>query len=236
MSKRTKQLRRANDAAAQQLPQSAHCALLQITEHLHDVRVSSYERECIRSDVIQMLSDAAARGDTPTDVLGEDYRAFCDHVIDALPRPTLLRQFLRSLRDGLPFVLVVYGVRLLLNDLPNAFFFRRDAGTLPPAVLERLYGPDDPWYTAITLGDVLGLAFVLAAAFALCAVPSPDPDRPHTTTRKVVGVLLYLFIFAVLLALHWLLPHELCRIHLLAVLAMLLALFGLWKLLDAKLD
>ena len=79
-------------------------------------------------------------------------------------------------------------------------------------------------------------AFVLAAAFALCAVPSPDPDRPHTTARKVVGVLLYLFIFAVLLALHWLLPHELCRIHLLAVLAMLLALFGLWKLLDAKLD
>ncbi len=55
MSKRTKQLRRANDAAAQQLPQSAHCALLQITEHLHDVRVSGYERECIRSDVIQML-------------------------------------------------------------------------------------------------------------------------------------------------------------------------------------
>lgn len=236
MSKRTKLLRKENNEAQRLLSSPSICILYNIQEYLRSAPISACQRESVRRDVIQMLSDAEARGETPADVIGEDYRAFCDHMIDALPRPTPLRRFLHSLRDGLPFVLALYGIQLLLNDLPKALSFRRDASTLPPFMLEGLYGSGDPWYTAVTLGDALGLVFVLAAAFALCALPSPAPGRPHTAARRAADVLLYLFIFAVLLALHWLLPLELCRIHLFAALTLLLALFGLWKLLDIKLD
>ena len=217
MSKRTKALRRENDEAARLLPQASHCALFQIEEHLRDVRVSDYERECVRRDVIQMLADAAARGDTPEDVLGADYRAFCAHVIDALPRPTLLRQFLRGLRSGLPFVLALYSARLLLDNLPKALSYRSDVGTLPSCMLERLYPAGDPWRIPVTLGDVLCWVFVLAAC-------------------KVLGILLDLFIFAVLLALQLLLPRALFRIPLPAALALLAALFGVYWLLHTRLD
>ena len=236
MSKRTKALRKENDEAARLLPQASHCALFQIEEHLRDVRVSDYERECVRRDVIQMLADAAARGDTPEDVLGADYRAFCAHVIDALPRPTLLRQFLRGLRSGLPLVLALYSARLLLDNLPKALSYRSDVGTLPSCMLERLYPAGDPWRIPVTLGDVLCWVFVLAACFALLALPQPDPDDPHPAACKVLGILLHLFIFAVLLALQLLLPRALFRIPLPAALALLAALFGVYWLLRTRLD
>ena len=236
MSKRTKALRRENDEAARLLPQASHCALFQIEEHLRDLRVSDHERGCVWGGVTQVLADAAARGDTPEDVLGADYRAFCAHVVDALPRPTLLQQFLRGLRSGLPFVLALYSARLLLDNLPKALSYRSDVGTLPFCMLERLYPAGDPWRIPVTLGDVLCWVFVLAACFALLALPQPDPDDPHPVACKVLGILLDLFIFAVLLALQLLLPRALFRIPLPAALALLAALFGVYWLLRTRLD
>ena len=98
MSSRTRQLREENREAARFLSQASNAALDDITDRLRAVSINAYQVETVRQDVIRMLTDADARGDTPEDVLGDDYDAFCSNVLAALPQPPLSYQFLNTLR------------------------------------------------------------------------------------------------------------------------------------------
>ena len=52
----------------------------------------------------------------------------------------------------------------------------------------------------------------------------------------MLSALLYALVLALLIAVGLLFPQKLFRLHISAILVLLAAMYGLWKLLDAKLD
>ena len=212
MSKRTKLLMKENNEAQRLLSSPSICILYNIQEYLRSAPISACQRESVRRDVIQMLSDAEARGETPTDVIGEDYKSFCDSITAGLPRPAQPQFFLGRLRDALPAILALYAFLCAAR-------FNVKTG----------------WYASVKLGDLP------AAAFALLMWSGPGAwlsRKIHTrqTLAKTVRVLFDLLVLTGMVVLGLLLPQQLFQIHLLAALVPLAALFVVYKLLDAKLD
>ena len=128
MSSRTRQLREENREAARFLSQTSNAALDDITDRLRAVSINAYQIETVRQDVIRMLTDAEARGDTPEDVLGDDYDAFCSNVLAALPQPPLSYQFLNTLRTMLRVAVRCSVVSLLLHMPENMAGVRQNWG------------------------------------------------------------------------------------------------------------
>ena len=142
---RTKQLMRENNVFERALSQEFNQVLTDMVVYLRSAPVSEYNQELVRRDIGRMFLDAQRRGDSPADVIGEDYRQFCDQVLAEVPRLTVRERVL----DGLSTSLVCLGVWGVI------WLFNR--GLL---AVVRGGWPDIP----VTVGDLLATALILAAA------------------------------------------------------------------------
>ena len=234
MSHRTRQLREENQEAARFLSQASNAALDDITDRLRAVPINAYQIETVRQDVIRMLTDAEARGDTPEDVLGDDYGAFCSNVLAALPQPPLSYQFLNTLRTMLRVAVRCSVVSLLLHMPENMAGIRQNWGPFDlPESVRRI---SESEYFTITLGFLLGWLLLLAAFFLMDTWHTRIAGHKRTGSESILNVLLYALILALLIVVGLLFPQKLFRMHISAILVLLAAMYGLWKLLDAKLD
>lgn len=98
---RTKQLMRENNAFERALSPEFNQVLTDMVVYLRSAPVSEYNQELVRRDIGRMFLDAQRRGDSPADVIGEDYRQFCDQVLAEVPRLTVRERVLDSLSASL---------------------------------------------------------------------------------------------------------------------------------------
>ena len=91
-------------------------------------------------------------------------------------------------------------------------------------------------YFTITLGFLLGWLLLLAAFFLMDTWHTRIAGHKRTGSESILNVLLYALILALLIVVGLLFPQKLFRMHISAILVLLAAMYGLWKLLDAKLD
>ena len=110
MSRRTRELLNENNERERALTAEANAALTDIVVYLRASRLSEYEQELVRRDIAQMLLDGAARGQDAQEVIGGDYRQFCDDIIAAFPRPGMKERALEGVRDALLMSAVLLGV------------------------------------------------------------------------------------------------------------------------------
>lgn len=166
---RTKQLMRENNAFERALSPEFNQVLTDMVVYLRSAPVSEYNQELVRRDIGRMFLDAQRRGDSPADVIGEDYRQFCDQVLAEVPRLTVRERVLDSLSTSL-VCLGAWGVIWLVNRGVRGMFFSDSAITGG--------WPDIP----VTVGDLLVTVLILAAAgylfhaFSRAAFPTPTQD------------------------------------------------------------
>ena len=60
-----------------------------------------YEQEKVRRDIIQMLIDGEKRETSAREVIGEDYREFCDSIVAEIPHMSRKEKVLVFIRDTL---------------------------------------------------------------------------------------------------------------------------------------
>ena len=86
MSKRTKDLLRANNAwEKEHLSKENQQLMTDIVVYIRSAAISEYEQELVRRDIMTMLAAGAHEGRSAEEVIGEDAQAFCNEVIAALP-------------------------------------------------------------------------------------------------------------------------------------------------------
>ena len=101
MTRHTQLLQDEIERSSDQLSRPTKQVFRQITQYIRTAPINGYQQECIRRDILQMLLDADAQGRTAEDVLGADYRAFCDSVIAEAPPLTSRERLLIGLRGAL---------------------------------------------------------------------------------------------------------------------------------------
>jgi len=97
MNKKTRELNRINNELDRQLNAENNKVLTDIICYLRAANISAYNQEIIRQDLLEMLLSAQERGENIQDVIGKDYKAFCDNVIASLPPQNMKERILEFL-------------------------------------------------------------------------------------------------------------------------------------------
>lgn len=120
MSRDSRRLRKANNELERQVGFSSWDVLTDITWYLRSSKLTNMQQELVRRDIITMVIDGERRGQTAKNVLGEDYQAFCDEIIAAVPRTSLKRRLLGRL--GVLFAVLAFECGcLLLSGLVRGY-------------------------------------------------------------------------------------------------------------------
>ena len=150
MSKRAKQLLRENNELEEQIrDEAARAALTDMIVYIRSANISAYNQELVRRDIWQMIADGERRGESVEEIIGGDYKAFCDSVIAELPQLSPAERLLSQLRDTLLSAVVLLAIWLAFD------------------ILEQLIKPGTLPYLTVTVGNAVSALLILAAAFML---------------------------------------------------------------------
>ena len=212
---RTKQLMRENGAFEQRLDPAFNAVLTDMVVYLRSAPVREYDQELVRRDIGQMFLEAQLRGERPEAEIGGDYKQFCDQVLEQVPRLTARDRALDALSTAL-LCLAVWGVIWLVN--------RGLVTWLRPGAVGW-----SPWPTlAVTVGDLLATAIILAAAWYLFRSVSRT-----AFSDSAGGLLIKTFlVLAVLLLVNRVFDDVLLEVHFAAALAGVVLCFLLHRALE----
>ena len=214
MSKRTKDLLRANNAwEKEHLSKENQQLMTDIVVYIRSAAISEYEQELVRRDIMTMLAAGAHEGRSAEEVIGEDAQAFCNEVIAALPPRPAGERALDTLRTGL-LAFVVLAVCWLAFGGVDVIV----AGSWP--------------YFPLTVGDVIGQMLIFVTAFIIFRGISR-----HTFDDKMGKLFVLIFcVLAVSVLASIYLTQTLCNVHVFVIAAVLVVCFTLYKFIDACVD
>lgn len=189
MTKQTRLLKDENERSADLLPNSDERIFKKITAYIRTAPINAYHQESIRRDIVRMLLDAQSHGQTAEDVIGADYRAFCDSVIAEVPPLTARERRLYALHDV-----------LWPMSLPAACMIGQHM------VLLSLHAEGWP-AVPVTTGIAVGIGFYL---LAVCCAVLLTRTLTHSSFTQVYNGLLTVrlllipwWLIFVLLAMFW---------------------------------
>lgn len=215
MRKKTKLLLEENNRAEEVLSAEGQELLTDIVVYLRGSRVSTWEQEQVRRDIMQMLRDAEARGERAESVIGPDTKEFCDNILAELPPMPRWESLLCTLRDGLLATAILAAIWLGFG------------------VLEGLLGAGSWPALTLTIGQLISGAGILLTA---CGVVYWICRRPFSIVQKKgPWVVLFLVLFAVLCA-GIFLRQPVAVLPVPAAVATVVGLFAVYKLMDLRLD
>ena len=217
MSRRVKEMLKENNELEQQLSDEGRKVLTDIVVYLRGVPVSMYEQEKVRRDIIQMLIDGEKRETSAREVIGEDYREFCDSIVAEIPHMSRKEKVLVFIRDTLP-ALIVLLVIWCAGRLAEVL-----AGVLPS------------FNCPVTLRNLVGGILLLAGAEGLITLLTKYAfESSRSFDRKWGAVLVIVFIAAV--CANYLITYKVFRIHLGLAVVLTLAIFVAYRILDSNVD
>lgn len=113
--------------------------------------LSLLQQEEVRRDLIAMVLAGEARGETMAQVIGEDYRSFCDEIVAALPRRSPVARVLSAIDSVLPALSILLGIWVVKK------------------MLEAGLNGEPLWRLTLTLGEAASMGVILAAAVGMVA-------------------------------------------------------------------
>ena len=108
MANATKQLRNENNALDRKLNEENNRILTDMVVDLHSFDLSEYDVQVIRKELSGMAIESQQRGDAFSTVIGGDYRAFCDELVENGRKKSFYERSLEF------FYIIVYGCGALL--------------------------------------------------------------------------------------------------------------------------
>lgn len=217
MSKRTQQLRAENNALEASLSPASKAVLTDMVVYMSSSRLGEYELELVRRDITQMLIDGEGRGESAAEIIGGDYRRFCDSIISEFPGRTASSVFLSGLRTFLLCASVLLAIKAVSSAL---------SGLLA----------NDGWpNVTITVGDVASFAMIIASSLAILAYISKKSFNHEALNSWKTFAALFAVIL-VIMCVYVFIRRPLFELHVALFAILPVSAFAGYKLLDAKLD
>lgn len=219
MNKRTKILRNESDQMAEKISKDGRQVMEDINLYIRGVDISPYDQERVRRDVTQMILEGEQRGESASYVIGEDYRAFCDSVLEEIPRLTMGQKVIICFRD-------LCGAMSVLAFLYGGFYLALAAG----------YGnlkETGPAYIEVTMGKLLQYVIIAAAGTWIARIYYRDPYR--NKYKEYIRIIVSIGIVILLsLCAKTALEQTLFIIHAALLVPIAIILLIIYKLLDVR--
>ena len=91
----------------------------QMKDYLRLADIDAYQKTLIYHDIVNMLLEGQARGQSVQEIIGDDYRAFCDEVIAAAPRLSPVLKWMALAQQFLAQLFGFLGIWFLLELANN---------------------------------------------------------------------------------------------------------------------
>ena len=114
-------LRQENNARERALSRESQREMTDVVVYLRGQDLSPLDQEEIRRDILEMVWEAEARGETMAQVVGQDYRTFCQEIVAAVPRRSRRVRMAAAVEELLPALSVLLGIWDCDLSLPVCF-------------------------------------------------------------------------------------------------------------------
>lgn len=214
MSREARVLRDENNELEKQLDDKTNDILTDIVVYIRSANISDIDQENVRRDITQMLIDARGRGENADDVIGGDYKAFCDAIIAEIPKMSTKKRVMTAIRDTLPALGVLIGIWAVFS------------------VIEQIINGATWYVTPVSVTDILGGAAMLILATLIAVYITKNSFN----AKPAALVCLILLITAVVLCAALLLPNRIIfSPNIAADAALVIVIFAAHKIIDNKL-
>ena len=211
MNKRARILRNENNRFEEKLSKETNDVLTDIVVYIRSTSISEYNQERVRRDIGEMLFEGERRGMSAAEIIGDDYKAFCDAVMCEVPKLSKAQRVMTAVQEVLAGVIVLLAIWTVFSPIIQLI-------------------KKEPWYLLpLRLSDLI-TATVIVAAAVLVAVyitknvftPKPAALIAGFVLAAAIGIAGILFCSDIML----MNIHIAVDIALLAVLALVYLLIG----------
>lgn len=88
MNKNVKKILKENNELEKKISKESQEVHTDMIVYLRVSHLSQYNQEVVRRDITNMIIDGEKRGETIDEIIGEDYKSFCDEIIKVFPPKT----------------------------------------------------------------------------------------------------------------------------------------------------
>ncbi len=167
---------------------------------LRGANVTLLEQELARRDLLEMVYSGKLRGESLSDIIGDDDPAFAEELIEALPQ----RSAAETVLDRISVISISLGVLMMIKTAMS--------------LAENLRRPLGQWFTTISIGDLLMAVFIIVAAYGVVnmIIKETFDDSKETERKQKVfffGIFVGVVLFAITSALIPPLRAELFYLH-----------------------
>ncbi len=149
MNRKTKILNKQNNKLDKLITDENQEVFTDIICYLRNADISDYNTEVVRNDISNMILEAQKRGDSIEQVIGGDYKEFCDNIIATFSKKTLSEKIFGTI-DLLCICLSSLMVIFLFIS-KNTIDIIRNLATNQAV----------DWTYTVKLGTVLSFAFII---------------------------------------------------------------------------
>lgn len=213
MSREARVLRDENNELEKQLDDKTNDILTDIVVYIRSANISDIDQENVRRDITQMLIDARGRGENADNVIGGDYKAFCDAIIAEIPKMSTKKRVMTAIRDTLPALGVLIGIWAVFS------------------VIEQIINGATWYVTPVSVTDILGGAAMLILATLIVVYITKNSFN----AKPAALVCLILLITAVVLCAALLPNRIIFSPNIAADAALVIVIFAAHKIIDNKL-
>lgn len=215
-----KKLRKENNKSETSLSKSTNLILTDMIVYLHSSDLCEYDIEIIRKELIGMAEESQMRGQAFQDVVGEDYKGFCDDLIQNGRKKSKQEKFIE-----MAYVLIVgFGVLFIYEILSKT-------------IIAAVKGvSSDVLKMDISLGFVISSLCALIAANLIYLVFSKYAFELSMHKKYRIGsVVLFSFLFTAMVAVRYFLNGViLCTLNWLFPMFLLICCYVMIKILDNR--
>ncbi|MBC3887526.1 hypothetical protein GH810_04310 [Acetobacterium paludosum] len=218
MNSKTKKLLHENNEFEKNLNDMNKKSLTDIVVYLRGCNISEYHQEEVRKDIMQMVADGEARNENMKSVIGDDFKQFCDEIVNAFPP--------RSKKEK---ILVAFSEAFSLSSLMLGIWL---AGGILEAVLKKTT------FSALflTLGDVINGLLIVTIAIGIVNFVCKTSFKPVKKSNRiksflVTWVVLFLIFASIFLISHFL-TFNLVSIPTIGVVLLIVGLLAVSRFID----
>ena len=216
MNRRAKQLLQENNRLEEQLTSENNRTMTDIIVYLRASNTTAYQQECVRRDITEMVLEGQRRGAPMEEVIGEDYKAFCDAVLSEVPERTGRQRLLSAIGNACLYVDILAAIWL-------AF------GALGWLLGEGAW----PWLS-VTAGNLLALAAILGVSIGLVEYICKNSFEERAKKNRGIPVLLALLAAALAAGSVLLRGVVVFRLHMLLAAGLIAALYVIHRVMEEK--
>ncbi|MGF6375423.1 DNA-binding ferritin-like protein (Dps family) [Clostridiales Family XIII bacterium PM5-7] len=119
MSKESRRLAKENSSMEKQIFKENDEDYTNIIVYLRGAGLSDYSQEEVRRDILNMVLEGQSRGQTMGEIIGEDYKRFCDNVINEFPPESSVEKFLDNISLLLSCTVVLGAISIIKTFFQN---------------------------------------------------------------------------------------------------------------------